>query len=145
MSRWAGRETGLANTCSRPASLSASGFRGSRCNPARSLILLAGRFRGKRVILLKSLDQGVLLVTGPFKINGVPLRRVNARYVIATSQKVDLKGVDEKKVTEVSEPKYFTAEKSKEKSGEDAFFKQGEKPQVWVDGPANRVPCSSRS
>jgi len=38
----------------------------------------------------------VLLVTGPFKVNGVPLRRINARYVIATSTTVDLKGVDEK-------------------------------------------------
>ncbi|KAF5268122.1 60S ribosomal protein L6 [Fusarium odoratissimum] len=98
--------------------------------PGTVLILLAGRFRGKRVILLKSLDQGVLLVTGPFKINGVPLRRVNSRYVIATSYKVDISGLDEKKIEEVSQPKYFTAEKAKEKAGEEAFFKQGEKPQV---------------
>lgn len=94
------------------------------------LILLAGRFRGKRVILLKTLDQGVLLVTGPFKINGVPLRRVNSRYVIATSYKVDVSGLDEKKVEEISQPKYFTAEKAQQKAGEDAFFKQGEKPEV---------------
>jgi len=97
--------------------------------PGTVLILLAGRFRGKRVVLLKNLEQGVLLVTGPFKINGVPLRRVNARYVIATSQKVDLKGVDDKKLGDISQPKYFTGEKSKEKAGEEAFFKQGEKPQ----------------
>ena len=98
--------------------------------PGTVLILLAGRFRGKRVVLLKTLDQGVLLVTGPFKINGVPLRRVNSRYVIATSYKVDIAGLDSKKVDEVSQPKYFTADKAKQKAGEEAFFKQGEKPQV---------------
>jgi large subunit ribosomal protein L6e len=79
---------------------------------------------------LKNLPQGVLLVTGPFKINGVPLRRVNARYVIATSQKVDLAGIDQKKINEISEDKYFAQDKAEKKKGEEAFFKQGEKPEV---------------
>jgi large subunit ribosomal protein L6e len=96
------------------------------------LILLAGRFRGKRVILLKNLSQGVLLVTGPFKVNGVPLRRVNARYVIATSQKIDLSGVDQTKVDEVAGEKYFAQEKADKKKGEEEFFKQGGKPEVRV-------------
>ena len=109
----------------------------STLQPGTVLILLAGRFRGKRVVLLKNLDQGVLLVTGPFKINGVPLRRVNSRYVIATSVKVDLAGIDSAKVEEISGPKYFTADKAKEKAGEDAFFKQGEKAQVRDDLAGN--------
>ena len=98
--------------------------------PGAILILLAGRFRGKRVVLLKHLPQGILLVTGPFKINGVPLRRVNARYVIATSGSVDLTGVDKSVLAKVSTPEYFTKEKSKEKKTEESFFKQGEKPEV---------------
>ena len=32
-------------------------------------------------------------MTGPYAINGVPLRRVNPAYVIATSTKVSLNGV----------------------------------------------------
>ncbi|KAI6035157.1 ribosomal protein L6e-domain-containing protein [Pisolithus orientalis] len=84
--------------------------------PGTVLILLAGRFRGKR-------DSGLLLVTGPYKINGVPLRRVNQAYVIATSTKIDLEGF---KVDPRIDDAYFAKTAIKGSiSAELEFFSEG--------------------
>ncbi|KAK9247409.1 ribosomal protein L6e-domain-containing protein [Lipomyces tetrasporus] len=96
--------------------------------PGSVLIILAGRFRGKRVVLLKALEDGTLLITGPLKVNGVPLRRVNPAYVIATSTVVPVDSVDVSKFTSA----YFAQEKKSKKEGEAEFFGDEEKKQKKV-------------
>merc|ERR1711920_576867 len=88
-------------------------------SPGTVLILLAGRFRGRRVVFLKQLASGLLAVTGPYAINGVPLRRVNQKFCIATSLKVDLKGAN---VSSVNDEYFARGKEAKKSKSESSVF-----------------------
>jgi large subunit ribosomal protein L6e len=62
-------------------------------------------------------------------MNGVPLRRVNQRYVIATSAKVDVSSVDVSAIDD----NFFAREKVAKKEGEEALFAAGERGTVTSD------------
>ena len=90
--------------------------------PGQVVIILSGRFRGRRVVFLKKLESNLLLVTGPYKYNGVPLKRVNAAYVLPTNTKLKIDGDVAKNVND----KVFNRVKIERKKEED-FFEDNEK------------------
>lgn len=99
--------------------------------PGVICIILAGRHRGKRCVFLKQLDD-TILVTGPYKINGIPLRRIYPSYVIACSGvTIDVSSIDLSKYTK----EYFSQSKKSKKSikkdkSEETLFGEKEKKQL---------------
>merc|ERR1712224_370246 len=80
----------------------------------------------KQTKLRKSISAGtvVIMLAGPYKLNGVPLRRVPQSYVIATTTQVD--------VSKVSIPAdvnddLFKKPKKANKKDEDGFYGDGKK------------------
>lgn len=77
------------------------------------IILLTGPYKGRRAVVLKALESGLLLITGPHLVNGLPLRRVHQKFVIVTSTKLDLSSVN---VPEHINDSYFARPAKEHKS-----------------------------
>jgi large subunit ribosomal protein L6e len=107
-------------------------------SPGTVLIMLAGLFRGRRCVFLKQLPSGLLLVTGPYSVNGVPLRRVNQAYVIATSTKVDIKGVKADKFTDAYFAKPKVPKANKKKKEGDFFAAEAPKNELKPERAADQ-------
>merc|ERR1712168_172553 len=86
-------------------------------------IVLAGVHKGKKVVVLKQLGTGLLPVSGPYALNGCPLRRVNQRYLLATKTKVDVSGV---KVPDHINDAYFKRAAAAKKAAAASGEKEGD-------------------
>ena len=99
----------------------------SPLTPGQVVIILSGRFRGRRVVFLKKLESNLLLVTGPYKYNGVPLKRVNAAYVLPTNTKLK---VDAEVAKDVKDD--FFKKVKIERTKEEDFFEDDKKKSARV-------------
>ena len=99
----------------------------SPLTPGQVVIILSGRFRGRRVVFLKKLESNLLLVTGPYKYNGVPLKRVNAAYVLPTNTKLK---VDAEAAKDVKDD--FFKKVKIERTKEEDFFEDDKKKSARV-------------
>eukprot|EP01126_Amoeba_proteus_P053056 TRINITY_DN644_c0_g2_i3.p1 TRINITY_DN644_c0_g2~~TRINITY_DN644_c0_g2_i3.p1 ORF type:complete len:226 (+),score=26.55 TRINITY_DN644_c0_g2_i3:133-810(+) len=86
----------------------------SSLEPGAVAIVLSGKYRGKRIVVVKRLPSGLVVGTGPFKINGVPVRRFNPAYLIGTSTKIDFSNVKFGASTQKLADSSFTSYKSSE-------------------------------
>ena len=97
--------------------------------PGQVVIILSGRFRGRRVVFLKKLESGLLLVTGPYKYNGVPLKRVNAAYVLPTNTKINVDGKAAESINDI----FFLKVDIKREKEEDFFVEDKVKKERITD------------
>ena len=71
----------------------------------------------------------LLCGAGPYKINGVPLRRVAAAYVIATSTKIDVSSVN---VTTISDAFFARSDKAASSKKDKAEFIEAKKEKAPI-------------
>merc|ERR1711933_335537 len=93
--------------------------------PGKICIVLAGAHKGKRVVVFKQLASGLVLITGPMKLNGCPMRRINQNYLLATQTSIDVSGV---KIPDTVNDDYFKRAKAPKgkKDGGDIFTSKKE-------------------
>nr|UXY87572.1 60S ribosomal protein L6B [Cryptomonas curvata] len=69
------------------------------------IILLSTKYQGKKVILLRITKSGLYVISGLYKLNGIPIRRVNPKYIFPTGVYIDISDIN----TKIFSDEYFDA------------------------------------
>merc|ERR1712072_500259 len=101
----------------------------------RRVKLKTNKANNRSTKLKSSLVPGaiVILLAGPFKVNGIPLRRVPQSYVIGTSTVVDVSGADTSSVSD----SLFKKPKSAKKKADGPFSE--DEPKKPLDAEAKAL------
>jgi len=62
--------------------------------PGTVVIILLGKFAGRRALFLKQSTLGFAIVSGPGSLNGVTIRRYRQDTLIATTTKIDISSIN---------------------------------------------------
>jgi ribosomal protein L14E/L6E/L27E len=97
------------------------------------LILLNPKFYGKKSILLNKTNDGFLVISGPYCINGISIKKIHPKYSIFTGLKLNLCKYNFRILTD----RYFTllkiAKKNFKKDEKNTLFEAHRTRQIWID------------
>jgi len=79
--------------------------------PGTVVMILKGKHSGRKAIFLKQLERtGMILIMGPKRLSGVPLKRIDQCYVIGSQTKLDISDI---KIDPILDDGFFDSPKKK--------------------------------
>jgi len=69
--------------------------------PGRIVLKIAGREAGKYAVIVETIDDDFVLITGPKSITGVKRRKCNIDHIEPTEYKLDISSKDDSKIEEL--------------------------------------------
>ena len=86
-------------------------FGNSHIKKGSIVILLSSNLQGKKAIILNTTKLELFVISGMYRLNGIPIRRVNPRYILPTDIQIDIDDIN----TTIFNDEYFIALKKSKK------------------------------